>query len=88
MLCKHIQAEVEWMEQHDIIRKLLRANLHQRQYVQQVTCWAACQQHKQLQPCFCMCMCSCITITTASIPGYHVCIVGYVLVCVAMCWFV
>ena len=31
-----LQAFVEWMEEHHLVERMLRANLHQRQYMQQV----------------------------------------------------
>lgn len=31
-----LQINVEWMHENDIVKKLLRANLHQKQYVDQV----------------------------------------------------
>lgn len=32
-----VQVNVEWMRENDVVKHLLRANLHQKQYVDQVT---------------------------------------------------
>jgi hypothetical protein len=31
-----VQDTVQWMEEKEIVQRMLRANLHQRQYVEQV----------------------------------------------------
>ncbi len=37
-----VQLAMEWLEENDLIQRLLRANLHQRQYVEQVSSARAC----------------------------------------------
>ena len=36
-----MQVSVGWLRENDIVKQLLRANLHQKQYVDQVLAWAA-----------------------------------------------
>ena len=44
------QAAVEWLNEKDVVRLLLRAHLHQRQYMEQVQLLQACSHTLQL-PC-------------------------------------
>ena len=76
-----MSSHIRWMQEHSVVQQLLRSNLHQKQYVEQVgvtaglKCMQLCGNVASLPQCLC---CTCTTPLNIScwsryIPAYPQC---------------